>query len=89
MATPGPSEGSSNTENLKDLIKNPFSGLKEKFRDTKLYDIKVGLIHKKYVFLNPAIMVPLLTASPTRNWEVCKLGQTCHLADSIANLTIL
>jgi phospholipase D1/2 len=52
MTTAGPADGGSNSEHLKDKIeekiKHPFSGLREKLRDTKLYDVKVGLIHKKY-----------------------------------------
>jgi phospholipase D1/2 len=52
MTTAGPADGGSNPEHLKDKIeekiKHPFSGLREKLRDTKLYDVKVGLIHKKY-----------------------------------------
>ena len=47
MTTAGPSDGGSNPEHLKDKLKSPFSGMREKFRDTKLYDLKVGLINKK------------------------------------------
>jgi len=47
MSTAAPSDGGSNSEHLKDKLKNPFSGLRDKLRDTKLYDLKVGLIHKK------------------------------------------
>jgi phospholipase D1/2 len=49
MSTAAPSDGGSNPEHLKDKLKHPFHNLREKFRDTKLYDLKVGLIHKKYV----------------------------------------
>lgn len=47
MTTAGPSDGGSNPEGLKDKLKHPFDHMREKFRDTKLYDLKVGLIHKK------------------------------------------
>jgi phospholipase D1/2 len=49
MSTTAPSDGGSNPEHLKDKLKHPFSGLREKLRDTKLYDLKVGLINKKHV----------------------------------------
>lgn len=42
-----PEDGDSNHEHPKDKLKHPFSGLREKLRDTKLYDLKVGLINKK------------------------------------------
>jgi phospholipase D1/2 len=47
MTSAGPKDGGSNPENLKEKLKNPFNNMREKFRDTKLYDLKVGLIHKK------------------------------------------
>jgi phospholipase D1/2 len=47
MTTAGPSDGGSNSADLKEKAKHPFGGLREKLRDTKLYDLKVGLIHKK------------------------------------------
>jgi phospholipase D1/2 len=47
MTTTGPEDGGSNPEHLKDKLKHPFHNMREKFRDTKLYDLKVGLIHKK------------------------------------------
>jgi hypothetical protein len=40
-------EGEDDHEHLKDKIKHPFSGLREKLRDTKIYDLKAGLSHKK------------------------------------------
>jgi phospholipase D1/2 len=55
MSTAAPNDGGSNPEHLKDKLKHPFHGLREKFRDTKLYDLKVGLIHKKYVYNPEAI----------------------------------
>ncbi|KAG9244055.1 hypothetical protein BJ878DRAFT_422221 [Calycina marina] len=53
MTTTGPSDGgSSNSKSLKDKLKNPFSkgfnDMREKFRDSSLYDVKVGLINKKH-----------------------------------------
>ena len=48
MSAAAPQDGGSNSEHLKDKLKHPFNNLREKFRDTKLYDLKVGLIHKKY-----------------------------------------
>jgi phospholipase D1/2 len=47
MTTAGPSDGGSNPENLKEKIKHPFHELREKFRDSKLYDLKVGIVNKK------------------------------------------
>ncbi len=47
MSTAAPTDEGSDGENLKDKLKGPFKDLREKFRDTKLYDLKVGLIHKK------------------------------------------
>jgi phospholipase D1/2 len=47
MTTAGPQDGGSNTSKLKDKLKHPFEGMREKFRDSSLYDVKVGLIHKK------------------------------------------
>lgn len=55
MSTTAPSGGGSNPDDLKDKLKHPFHGLREKFRDTKLYDLKVGLINKKYVYIPEAI----------------------------------
>jgi len=51
MSNAVPGDGSSNTDSLKGKLMNPFSGLREKFRDSKLYDVKVGLVHKKYIHL--------------------------------------
>ncbi|KAG0646370.1 Phospholipase D1 [Hyphodiscus hymeniophilus] len=48
MSTAAPSDGGSNPEHLKDKLKHPFHNMREKFRDTKLYDVKVGLINKKH-----------------------------------------
>jgi phospholipase D1/2 len=54
MTAAGPSDGGANPDDLKDKAKHPFGGLREKLRDTKLYDLKVGLIHKKCVnSINP------------------------------------
>ena len=47
MTTGAPADGGSNPEKLKDKLKHPFSNLREKFRDSSLYDVKVGLIDKK------------------------------------------
>jgi phospholipase D1/2 len=47
MSTVAPADGGSNSESLKEKLKQPFSNLREKFRDSKLYDVKVGIIHKK------------------------------------------
>jgi phospholipase D1/2 len=47
MSAAAPQDGGTNPEHLKDKLKHPFSDLREKFRDTKLYDLKVGLINKK------------------------------------------
>jgi phospholipase D1/2 len=47
MSTAAPSDGGTNPEYLKEKLKHPFSGLRKKLRDTKLYDLKVGLINKK------------------------------------------
>jgi phospholipase D1/2 len=47
MSTAAPADGGSNPENLKDKLKHPFEHMREKFQDTKLYDIKVALSHKK------------------------------------------
>ena len=47
MTTAGPSDGGTNPEGLKEKIKHPFHELREKFRDSKLYDLKAGLSHKK------------------------------------------
>ncbi|PMD36346.1 phospholipase D/nuclease [Hyaloscypha variabilis F] len=48
MSAAAPQDGGSNSEHLKDKLKHPFNNLREKFRDTKLYDLKVGLSHKKH-----------------------------------------
>ncbi|KAH6676249.1 hypothetical protein B0J14DRAFT_585147 [Halenospora varia] len=48
MTTAGPADGGSNPEGLKEKMKHPFGNLREKLRDTKLYDLKVGLINKKH-----------------------------------------
>ena len=58
MSTATPSDGGSNPESfkekMKEKIEHPFSNMREKFRDTKLYDLKVGLIHKKYAINYPS-----------------------------------
>lgn len=51
MTSASPEDGGSNKEHLKDKLKHPFNNLREKFRDSSLYDLKVGLIHKKCVLL--------------------------------------
>ncbi|TVY16616.1 Phospholipase D1 [Lachnellula arida] len=48
MTAAGPADGGSNPEHLKDKLKHPFSGLREKLKDTKLHDIKVSISHKKH-----------------------------------------
>lgn len=48
MSTAAPADGGSNPSSLKEKMKHPFENMREKFRDTKLYDLKVGLIHKKH-----------------------------------------
>ncbi|RDW69315.1 hypothetical protein BP6252_08335 [Coleophoma cylindrospora] len=52
MTTAGPSDGGSNPQSFKDKMKakieHPLNDLREKLRDTKLYDLKVGLINKKH-----------------------------------------
>ena len=50
MTSAAPSDsgpGGESKQSLKDKLKNPFNDLREKFRDSSLYDLKVGLIHKK------------------------------------------
>jgi hypothetical protein len=47
MTTAGPHDGGSNPSNLKEKLKYPFGGLREKFRDSSLYDAKVAIINKK------------------------------------------
>jgi phospholipase D1/2 len=47
MASAAPQDGGSNLEHAKDKLKISFNEMREKFRDSKLYDLKVGLIHKK------------------------------------------
>jgi len=48
MTTGAPADGGSNPDKLKEKLKHPFSNMREKFRDSSLYDLKVGLIHKKH-----------------------------------------
>lgn len=66
MTSAGPQDGGSNPTHLKDKledkIKHPFSGLREKLKDTKLHDMKVSLIHKKYV------RCPLKPCASFQNW---------------------
>lgn len=50
MTSAGPSDsgpGGTSKQSFKDKLKNPFNEIREKFRDSSLYDVKVGLIHKK------------------------------------------
>lgn len=54
MTTAGPQDGGpggASKHSLKEKLKHPFEDLREKFRDSSLYDLKVGLIHKKYAHL--------------------------------------
>ncbi|PQE20564.1 phospholipase D p1 protein [Rutstroemia sp. NJR-2017a BBW] len=48
MSTSAPADGGSNPESFKEKMKNPISALRNKLKDTKLHDVKVGLIHKKH-----------------------------------------
>ncbi|TGO63102.1 hypothetical protein BCON_0015g00310 [Botryotinia convoluta] len=48
MSTASPADGGSNPSKLKEKVKNPFASLREKLHDTKLHDVKVGLIQKKH-----------------------------------------
>ncbi|TAQ84296.1 hypothetical protein B7494_g7386 [Chlorociboria aeruginascens] len=41
-------ESSSGHHHLRDKMKGEFHDMREKFRDSKLYDLKVGIIHKKH-----------------------------------------
>jgi hypothetical protein len=47
MSTVAPQDGGSNPAKLKDKLKHPLEHMREKFQDTKLYDVKVALSHKK------------------------------------------
>jgi phospholipase D1/2 len=47
MTTGAPQDGGSNPDKLKEKLKHPFQNMREKFRDSSLYDLKVGLINKK------------------------------------------
>lgn len=47
MTTGAPQDGGSNPSHFKEKLKHPFHDMREKFRDSSLYDIKVGLINKK------------------------------------------
>ncbi|CZT12019.1 related to phospholipase D [Rhynchosporium graminicola] len=50
MTSAAPQDGgSSSEEHLKDKLKHPFNDMREKFRDSSLYDLKVGFIHKKHI----------------------------------------
>ena len=46
MTDAGPQDGGPGGSS-KHKIKDKFNGIREKFRDSSLYDLKVGLIHKK------------------------------------------
>ncbi|KAL2066313.1 hypothetical protein VTL71DRAFT_2384 [Oculimacula yallundae] len=48
MTSAAPQDGGSSKEHLKEKLKHPFNNLREKFRDSSLYDLKVGFIHKKH-----------------------------------------
>jgi len=48
MTSSAPEDGGpGNASKLKEKLKHPFENMREKFRDSSLYDLKVGLIHKK------------------------------------------
>jgi phospholipase D1/2 len=49
MSTNAPADGGSKPEHLRDRIKHDLEHMREKFQDTKLYDLKVALSHKKWV----------------------------------------
>lgn len=53
MSTTAPADGGTNPHRMKEKIeeklKHPFHEMREKFRDTRLYDLKVSLVNKKYV----------------------------------------
>lgn len=56
---------------LADKLKHPFQELKDKLRDTHLHDIKISLIHKKYVacmLFHPLQHVSNLDQAP--GWEI-------------------
>lgn len=48
MTTNAPSDDGSRSEHLKDKLKHPFEHMREKFQDSKLYDVKAALSHKKH-----------------------------------------
>jgi hypothetical protein len=52
MSTAAPSDGGSNSSNLKeslkDKLKNPFHGLSDKLHDSSLHEVKVRLIQEKH-----------------------------------------
>merc|ERR1712225_61483 len=48
MTSAAPQDGGSSKEKLKEKLKHPFDNMREKFRDSSLYDLKVGFIHKKH-----------------------------------------
>ncbi len=76
MSTTAPADGGTNPSHLKEKMKHPFEGLREKLRDTKLYDLKVGLIHKKYV--SPPMQCSSLT-HPRH-----ELGKLANLVGSLS-----
>lgn len=55
MSNVAPADGGSNPQSLKDKLKHPFDHMREKFEDTKLYDVKVALSHKKW-FPSPRLV---------------------------------
>ena len=71
MTTAGPADGGSNPKGLKEKLKNPFNSMREKFRDSSLYDVKVGLIHKKHEIGKFANLV----GSPYRKLEIISANQ--------------
>ena len=76
MTSAAPQDGGSSKEKLKEKLKHPFDNMREKFRDSSLYDLKVGFIHKKYLTPLPSSRsFNILMFVQTRDWKVCKLGE--------------
>ena len=73
MTTGAPADGGTKPDKLKEKVKHPFSGLREKLRDTKLDDVKVSLSHKKYVQMLHSWQ--LLTIDKASDWEVQQPGE--------------
>lgn len=77
MSNVAPEDGGSNPANLKDKLKHPFEHMREKFQDSKLYDVKVSLSHKKCA--NPFCIQWTLLIEQTRDWKAGKPGKPCVL----------